>query len=220
MSNHFTSCHVCCVMSCYVPSHYDVSSDLFTISLTPHQYILHKLKKKSMNEKTNPYMNQLNHYISSVIFHHVGLCFVTVVKFLLFLSFICCLCYVIFCGKIKHWRQMMDKQKPYGRLECCKEKWKKMPSVLGRLCSGFIMALSCVISCHLTLSQQSEAAGDEMRAEMRSNFNDPCGQIASLQQQKKNSILCLNPVSYRVQWIRISAGCKGTLLTLHSDTVG
>lgn len=56
-------------------------------------------------------------------------------------------------------------------------------SFFGRLCclsQQFCLnhVLSCLISCHLTLSQQSEAAGDNMRAEMRSNLNDPCGQIA------------------------------------------
>lgn len=56
-------------------------------------------------------------------------------------------------------------------------------SVLGRFsCLSPVLALSCiyhVISCHLSLSQKSETAGDEMRVEMRSNFNDPCGQIAA-----------------------------------------
>lgn len=44
------------------------------------------------------------------------------------------------------------------------------------LCFTF---LSCVIACPHTDGEQSETAGDAMRAEMRSNFNDPCGQIAS-----------------------------------------
>lgn len=101
---------------------------------------------------------------------------------------------------IRPWRQMTDLHKPLGRLALCKEKEKEnFLSVAGgfvvyHISSGFIMCLSCVISCHLTLSRQSEAAGDEMRAEMRSNFNDPCGQIASLQQRqqrRQTSILCL-----------------------------
>lgn len=46
------------------------------------------------------------------------------------------------------------------------DEHKHSPPLLSRLCRP---------SPH----RQSEAAGDEMRAEMRSNFNDPCGQIAS-----------------------------------------
>lgn len=73
-------------------------------------------------------------------------------------------------------------------LAVCKEKehFLRMGGfVVYQVTSGFIADLSRVISCHLILSQQSKAAGDEVRAEMRSNFNDPCGQIASLQQKQQ-----------------------------------
>lgn len=95
----------------------------------------------------------------------------------------------------------MEKSNLCGSEHFVRKKKRKVSSgrmkvnvVVCQVSSGFIMCLSCVISCHLTLSEQSEAAGDEMRAEMRSNFNDPCGQIAFLQQQqqrRQTSILSL-----------------------------